>query len=114
MVNEEEDARLLDRCEAKRKEWAKHWQCARSTEALEGLEELRKCGGSTAKAERVSRLEEVSSLFEAKKGVGCDGFHPKVPVDLTTETRGEVVEFLEKVEQSGKVAATSVHDDVSS
>ena len=27
LVNEEEDARLLDRCEAKRKEWAKHWQC---------------------------------------------------------------------------------------
>ena len=24
---EEEVARLLDRCEAKRKEWAKHWQC---------------------------------------------------------------------------------------
>ena len=26
LVNEEEDARLLERCEAKRKEWAKHWQ----------------------------------------------------------------------------------------
>ena len=25
--NEEEDARLLDRCEAKRKEWARLWQC---------------------------------------------------------------------------------------
>ena len=27
LVNEDEDARLLDRCEAKRKEWAKHCQC---------------------------------------------------------------------------------------
>ena len=27
ILKEEEDARLLDRCEAKRKEWAKHWQC---------------------------------------------------------------------------------------
>ena len=27
LKKEEEDARLLDRCEAKRKEWAKHWQC---------------------------------------------------------------------------------------
>ena len=27
---EEEDARLLDRCEAKREEWAKHWQCDES------------------------------------------------------------------------------------
>ena len=27
LKEEEEDARLLDRCEAKRKEWDKHWQC---------------------------------------------------------------------------------------
>ena len=27
LVNEEEGARLLDRCEAKMKERAKHWQC---------------------------------------------------------------------------------------
>ena len=47
-------------------------------------------------------LEKVSRLHKAKKGVGWDGFHPKVPVDVTTEMRGEIVEFLEKVEQSGK------------
>ena len=29
-------------------------------------------------------------------------FTQKIPLDLTKETRGEVVEFLEKVEQSGK------------
>ena len=34
--------------------------------------------------------------------MGCDGIHPKVPLDLTKETGGEIVEFLEKVEQSGK------------
>ena len=34
--------------------------------------------------------------------MGCDGFHPKVPLHLTKETRGEIVEFLEKVEESGK------------
>ena len=27
LMKEEEDARLLDRCEVKRKAWAKHWQC---------------------------------------------------------------------------------------
>ena len=27
LKKEEEDARLLDRCEPKRKEWAKHWLC---------------------------------------------------------------------------------------
>ena len=49
-----------------------------------------------------SHLEEVSRLYKAQTGVGCDGFHPKVPLDLTKETRGEIVGFLEKVEQRDK------------
>ena len=44
-------------------------------------------------------LEKVSRVYKAKNRAGCDGFHRKVSLDLT---RGEVVEFLEKVEQSGK------------
>ena len=47
-------------------------------------------------------LKKASGLYKAKTGVGCDGFHPKVPLDLTKETRGEIVEFLEKLEQRGK------------
>ena len=35
LKKEEEGARLLDRCEAKRKEWAKHWQCNESVQNLE-------------------------------------------------------------------------------
>ena len=35
LVNEEEDARLLDRCEARRKEWAKHWQCDEEVQTVE-------------------------------------------------------------------------------
>ena len=46
--------------------------------------------------------EKVSKLYIAKTGVQCDGFHPKVPLDVSEETRGENVEFLEEVEQSGK------------
>ena len=56
-------------------------------------------------------MEKVSRTYKAKTGAGCDGFHPRVPLDLTKETRGEIVEFLEKVEQSGKwpqVACTSM------
>ena len=34
--------------------------------------------------------------------MGCDGFHPKVPKDLTRERGEEVVEFL-KVEQGGRL-----------
>ena len=47
-------------------------------------------------------MEETSRLYKAKTGVGCDGIHAKVPLDLTKEIRGKIVEFLEKVEQSGK------------
>ena len=42
-------------------------------------------------------LHKASRLYKAKSGVGCGGFHPKVLLDLTKETRGEIVEFLEKV-----------------
>ena len=61
---------------AKRKEWAKHWQSDES----------------------VQNVDKPSGLY--KKGVGCDGSHPNVVLDLTEETRKEIVEFLEKVEQS--------------
>ena len=47
-------------------------------------------------------LEKASRLYKAKTGVERDGFHPKVPLDMTKATRGAIVEFLEKVEQSGK------------
>ena len=46
LEKEEEDARLLDRCEAKVKEWATHWQCDEDVQNLEDKpwknEELRK------------------------------------------------------------------------
>ena len=38
----------------------------------------------------------------AKTGLGCDGFHPTVPLDLTEGLRINIVEVLEKVEQSGR------------
>ena len=47
-------------------------------------------------------MERASRRYTAKTGVGCDGFHPKVPLDLTKEARGGIVEFFEEVEQSGK------------
>ena len=47
-------------------------------------------------------LEKAAKSCKAKTGVVCDGVHPKVPLDLTKETRGKVVEFLEKVLQCGR------------
>ena len=52
----QEDARLLDRCEAIWKDWAKHWQCDVSVQNVEDKpwenEELKKLGGSLTKSER--------------------------------------------------------------
>ena len=64
-------------------------------------EELRKSEESLPRLKE-GDLEEASRLYKAKTGVGCDGVHPKVPPDLTKGTRGTFVEFLEKVDQSGK------------
>ena len=35
-ILEEEDARTMDRCEAKRKEWAKHWRCDEDVQKVAG------------------------------------------------------------------------------
>ena len=77
MKKGEEDARLLDHCEAKRKEWAKHWQCDEDVQNLEDTwesEELKKSEGALARLKRCE-VEKVSKLYRAKTGVGCDGFH---------------------------------------
>ena len=66
MKEKEEDAKPLARCEKKRKEWADH---------VPWLME--------------SDLEKAARNYKAKTEVGCDGFHPKVSLGLTGETRRE-------------------------
>ena len=65
------------------------------------IEELKKLEEALPRLKECE-FEKASRLYKAKTGVGCDGFHPKVDLDLTKETREEVVGFVEKVEQSGK------------
>ena len=47
LKKKEEEARLLDRCEAKRKEWAKHWQCDEEIQNMQNKpprnDELKEC-----------------------------------------------------------------------
>ena len=89
----EEDAKLLERCEAKRKEWSKHWQCNEEIQNMQDKpwrnEELKECEEASSRL-KVGDLDKASRLYKAKTGVGCDEFHPKVPLDLTEETRGKV------------------------
>ena len=44
--------------------------------------------------------------------MGCDGFNPKVLLELTTETAGAVVKFLEKGGTKWEMTATSLHSNV--
>ena len=55
--------------------------------------------------------KKCRDLYKAKTGVGCDGFHPKVPPDVTEETR-ENRTVLGEGRAEWKVAARSMHDDV--
>ena len=84
LEKEEEDARLLDRCEAKRKEKSKHWQCNEEIQNLQDKqrnEELKKCEEALPRLKE-GDLEKASRLHKGKTGVECDGFHPEVPLDL--------------------------------
>ena len=47
---------------------------------------------------RNEELKGSAISHNASKAVGAGGFHPKVPLDLSAETCGNVVVFLEKSE----------------
>ena len=115
LKKEEEDARLLDRCEAKRKEWAKHWQCNESVQNLEEKqwknEELKKSEEALARLKECD-LEKHLDCTKQKTGVECDGFHPKVPLDLTQETRKGNCRVPGEGGTEWEMAAASLHDDV--
>ena len=102
ILKQEEDARLLDRFEAKMKEWAKHWQCDESVPNVEDKpwqnEDLKKL------EEALPRLEEcdLEKCFETVQGEDRSGMRrlpPQSSLGLDDRTRGEIVEFWEKVEQ---------------
>ena len=75
ILKKSEDARLLDRCEAKRKEWAKHWQCDESVQNVEDKpwknEELKKFEEALSRLKECD-LETAPGLYKAKTGAGCD------------------------------------------
>ena len=91
--------------EAKKTKWSKHGQCDEEIHNMQNKpwrnKELKKSEEALPSLKE-GDLDKASRLYKAKTGVGCDGFHPKVPLHLTKETRRKVVEFLEKVEQSDK------------
>ena len=73
-------------------------------------EELKEC------EEALPRLKEgdleKASRFKTKTGVGHDGFHPKVPLDLTKSDERKSCGILGEGGTEWQTAATSLHDDV--
>ena len=81
LKKEEEDAMLLDRCEAKRKEWARHWQCEES---------MQKLGDKPWKNEELGKLEEALPRLkecESEKSVEIDCTRQKKEWDATASTQ---------------------------
>ena len=77
---EEDNANLLELCEAKRKEWSKHWQCNEEIQNMQNKpwrNEAAKESEEALPRLKEGHLEMTSRLYKAKTGVGCDGFHPK-------------------------------------
>ena len=86
----QEDARLLDRCEAKRKEWSAHWQCDEDVQNVQDKpwrnEELRRSEEALPRLKE-GDLEKASRKYKAKTGVGRDGFHRTFGLDKRNERR---------------------------
>ena len=94
LKEEEKDAKPSAICEETRKEWAKHWQCDTEVQHLEDRpwrnKELKSLEEGTPRLKK-KELEKAATTCQAKTGVGCDGFHVQVPLNLSKETRGAVV-----------------------
>ena len=74
-------------------------------------EELKTCEEALPRLKE-GDLEKVSGLYKAKTGVGCDGFHPKVPLDLTKVDEKKSCGILGEGGTQWQMAATSLDDDV--
>ena len=118
LKKEEEDARLLNSCEANMKEWAKQWQCDETVQNIwrpsHGTnEDLKKFEEALPRySKRVRSWKKLRDCMRQKTGVGCDGVHVQNPLDLTTETRREIVELLEKCGTKWTMAAARLHNEV--
>ena len=112
---EEEDARLLDLCAAKRKEWAKHWQCNESVQNMED---------KPWKNEELKKLEEASPTPKVRSGKsvetlqvkGRSGMRRIPPISsFGLDRRNKRRRNCGSLGEGGaewKMAATSLHDDV--
>ena len=62
---------------------------------------------------RIKELQHADRGYESSTGVGTDGFHPKLPRDLTEEGCAMIIDILTKVEAVWILARAGKHSDVS-
>ena len=75
-------------------------------------EELKKLEEDLPRLQERGLMKAARAYKATKTGVGCDGFHPKVPLDLAVATRRQVVEFGERGGAEREMTAASLHNDV--
>ena len=98
------NAKTVKGYEEKRKEWAKHTEVEELKDKPWRSEELRSL------EEGLPRLKG-EYLEKAATGVGCDGFHPTIPLELSTKQERKSWTFL-NMWNSVWDAATHLHDEV--
>ena len=91
LKREEEDSRLLDRCEAKWKEWAKHRQCEESVQTLED---------KPWENEELKKLEEALPRLKERWGKSCqDCTRRKQELDAMVSTQQSLWILQKKQEE---------------
>ena len=62
--------------------------------------------------EKKSDLEKAARKYKAKTGVGCDGFHPKLPLVWRERNKRRGGGVLGEGGTVSEMAATSLHNDL--
>ena len=115
ILKKEEEARLLDRCEAKRKEWAKHSQCDESVQNVEDKpwanEELKKLEEALPRLKECD-LEKSIWIVQSKNWSGMRRIPPESSLGLDKRKKKGNCRVPGQGGTEWQMAATSLQDDV--
>ena len=96
----EEDAAQDSGNVATCKEWYKFWRLEREVQEQYGPWEDPKLKHHL-RPQNVTALRKAAASYEATTGVGVNGSHPRVPLDVSDECCGRTLRLLHKVEMAG-------------
>ena len=115
LEKEDEDARLLDRCEAKRKEWSHHWQCNEEIHGMQDKpgrnEELRESEEALPRLKRRPLGKGIESV-QGKNRSGMQRIPSKSFSGLDKRNERRNCGILGEGGTEWQTATTSLHNDV--